>query len=492
MFSMYSKNESESRKDEEYCNVWLAVSDDGVHWKDYGIVISAPFRVYAMAIYKAGDVFYLNHGSYSDNGCQNVLRFWKSENLTDWEYLGKEYDLRPDTRYYDENSRLDCMDVLINEEDGKTVYNGYATGPGGWLISSDGINWEGKRPPIIEWGEISPPPIPEEEGIFEIGGCKKIGEKYYLIGGWFNYMGYSGYGVYTLIGDSPDGLFKPDITAYRLNGNSKRWINMWARFCRADNELLISSYLYDGYTYEKGSTYLPPLKKAVADDFGHLRMRYWCGNEAVKGRKLPFDCNNNSIIFNDALLTNLQKRFKIINDKTFELSTCEEIPSYEQGDYVPTAIVQNEFLFDFYKGVILEGKIKITSEAARCVAGSIGFYLAENSESGTYILFDSYGVTRIGQLTVKNNHLNFVAEDETRTGFCAAIAGITPQEYHTFRIFARKNMFETYIDDCYIQTFNTTHFINTIGVTPKKIGFIIQNGIGIFEDICVYEMNIED
>ena len=79
MFSMYSKNESETRKDEEYCNVWLAVSDDGVHWKDYGIVISAPFRVYAMAIYKAGDVFYLNHGSYSDNGCQNVLRFWKSK-----------------------------------------------------------------------------------------------------------------------------------------------------------------------------------------------------------------------------------------------------------------------------------------------------------------------------------------------------------------------------------------------------------------------------
>ena len=234
--------------------------------------------------------------------------------------------------------------------------------------------------------------------------------------------------------------------------------------------------MYDGYTYEKGSTYLPPLKKAVADDFGHLRMRYWCGNEAVKGRKLPFDCNNNSIIFNDALLTDLQKRFKIINDKTFELSTCEEIPSYEQGDYVPTAIVQNEFLFDFYKGVILEGKIKITSEAARCVAGSIGFYLAENSESGTYILFDSYGVTRIGQLTVKNNQPDFADEDEIRPGFCACAAGITPHDEHTIRILAKKNMFEIYMDDCYIQTFNTTHYINTIGITPKKSGLSFKTG----------------
>ena len=64
---------------------------------------------------------------------------------------------------------------------------------------------------------------------------------------------------------------------------------LWARFCPTDTDLLVNGYMYDGYTYETGNTWLPPLKKAVVDAGGHLRLGYWQGNEAIKGTPANVD-----------------------------------------------------------------------------------------------------------------------------------------------------------------------------------------------------------
>jgi hypothetical protein len=41
-------------------------------------------------------------------------------------------------------------------------------------------------------------------------------------------------------------------------------------------------------------------------------------------------------------------------------------------------------------------------------------------------------------------------------------------------------MFELYLDDMLVQTFNTTHEPGGVGRTPLRIGFIAQNGQGLF------------
>lgn len=64
---------------------------------------------------------------------------------------------------------------------------------------------------------------------------------------------------------------------------------MWARFCETDAALLINGYMYSGYTYETGETWLPPLKKAVVDGNGHLRLGYWAGNDVLNGAPLTLD-----------------------------------------------------------------------------------------------------------------------------------------------------------------------------------------------------------
>ena len=65
LFSMYSALDGNHDDRNGYNHVWQAVSDDGVHWRDAGPVISAPFLVWAMGVWQAGDRFYLNHGSFT-------------------------------------------------------------------------------------------------------------------------------------------------------------------------------------------------------------------------------------------------------------------------------------------------------------------------------------------------------------------------------------------------------------------------------------------
>jgi hypothetical protein len=482
LFSMYTPGDEAN-----FRNVWLATSRDGVHWTHVGPVIKdAPFPIWAMSVHKVGDKFIMNHGSFTRPGVQNVLRFWESKDLVRWTFLGHEADLRPDPRWYPPDSRLDCMSVVPVVANGRTKYYGYATGPGGFLESEDGLHWSGRPQPQVDWNTVPPPPTPKDEGGFEVGGCHQIGGKYYLVGGWFNYMGFTGYGVYTLIGDTPVGPFHADAAAYRLCGNSTRWVALWARFCPTDADLLVNGYMYSGYTYETGETWLPPLKRAVVDAGGHLRLGYWKGNDALQGTPLNVDLGK----FRKAHPEEAQAdcSCKLLAANRLELQAQPERDSIVRT-HVPTTVAVLDSELDFNRGVVLTGTIQATCRNPRLVASSVGLYLEEKPGEGTAILLHSYGRTEIGKLTFSDG-LVFHAEDVVGPG-CAAPAGIVPHTNHTFRLLVRKNMFELYLDDMFVQTFNTTHEPGGIGVTPRRVGFIAQNGQGLFENVRAWSMTLD-
>jgi hypothetical protein len=484
LFSMYMHAPGD---DSHFRNVWLATSHDGVHWKDVGPVIKdAPFNIWAMAVHRVGDRFIMNHGSFSRPGVQNVIRFWESTDLVHWTFLGHETDLFPDARWYHPDSRLDCMSVVPTTEGGRLKYYGFATGPGGFLESDDGRHWSGLPQPEIDWGTASPPPTPADEGLFEVGGCHTIGGKCYLVGGWFNYMGATGYGVYTLVADTPRGPFHADTAAYRLCGNSSRWVALWARFCPTDQDLLVNGYMYSGYTYETGDTWLPPLKKAVVDPGGHLRLGYWKGNEALKGAPVKVDLTACDMIFPSTAIHDCSCT---VSDKGLEIRAQPERNSVVRTN-VPTAVAVLENTFDFRRGVVFEGTIQATCHDRRLVAASAGFYLEEQPGEGTAILLHSYGRSEIGPMTL-TDRVDFQPEDTIGPG-CAAPAGIVPHMNHTFRLFVRQNMFELYVDDMLVQTFNTTHQPDGVGHTPRRLGFIAQNGQGLFHNVQAWSMNLDE
>jgi hypothetical protein len=475
--------------DDLFRNVWSAVSEDGVHWKDLGPVIAdAPFNIWAMTVHKVGNKFIMNHGSFSRPDVQNVIRFWESDDLVHWTYMGPQTDLTPDTRWYPPESRLDCMDVVHAVEQGQPAWYGYATGPGGFLKSTDGLAWEGLPPPVIDWNGQTPPPSPLDEGLFEIGGCEIIDGKTYLLGGWFNYFGYPGYGVFTLIGDSPTGPFRVDPVAYRLCGNTGRWVALWARFVRAQPDMLINGYMYDGFTYETGDTYLPPLKKAIIDQ-GHLRLGYWKGNDRLKGNIWPIDLNRINLTFPKETSGCSWH----LTDYGIELEAAPYLPSHGKGIRrlkVPTAIAMLDQPFDAQQGLVLEGTIRATTRDPRTVSPSIGFYLEETDQEGTALILHACGRTEIGKMSL-GQIAEFDCEDMLFPG-CAAPCGIVPHVPHSFRLLLRKNMFEFYLDDRLVQTFNTTHRPDLPGRPPRRIGFLVQNGQGIFEDLKAWQMTLND
>jgi hypothetical protein len=486
LFSMYTFAHDEQRRNEDFRNVWCATSEDGVHWESVGAVIeNAPFVVFAMAVHEVDGRFLLNHGSFSKDD-QNVIRFWESRDLLHWTYLGPDHDLRPDARWYDPSSRLDCMNVLTETNEGRKRYYGYATGPGGFLQSDDGIRWHGLPPgETIGFAGIDPPPTTPGEGFFEIGGCERIDGRYCLLAGWFNYRGYAGYNVFTFHSGSPTGPFLPDLAVFRLNGNSTRWVNLWARFCRTDKELLVHHYMYGGHTYETDETWLPPLKKADMDGFGHLRLAYWQGNDVVKGTRVPVDFQGISMTQPASPRGDRIERW----DSGLLLETEKESASYAAIRPATLAAILEEEL-DVRNGIVVEGSIQITCKDRRLVSPSIGFYLEEKEREGTAILFDSYGRTRIGQAALHDD-FQFDCEDEISAG-CSAPAGISPHVIHTFRLLMRETMFEIYLDDFHVQTFNTAHEAGIAGLTPRRLGFLVQNGIGTFDDMKIWRMSLRD
>lgn len=479
MFSMHSLSEPNDEPSEWFRNVWLATSPDGVHWTDIGRVISdAPFPIWAMTVYRVEHGWVLNHGSFSAPGVQNVIRHWYSTDLVTWTYMGQAHDTYPDGRWYAAESRLDCMDVIWDVIAGAPAFVGYATGLGGFLVSSDGIEWSGVRRPHIDWAPFSAPQV--DYGL-EIGGCQRIGDRYYLIGGWFNYLGAPGYGVYTLVGNRPLGPFSA-APMFRLCGNQQRMVAMWARYCRTPDALLVSGYMYDGHTYESGTTWLQPLKEAVVDA-GSLRLRYWAGNDRLKGEQFPIDPRGASMIGNLGSDPSLDIR----DDGALTIRTAEvPAPRADTSRPRPTAIALFQDLLDFTGGTIIEGTVTVSSDDPVHVAPSAGLYLEERPGLGTAVLLHGFGRTDIGVMDEADD-LAVTVEDEIG-GATALVAGIRPDVVHTFRLLARRNMFEMYLDELLVQTFNTTHTPNAVGMIPQRLGLVVQNGTAVYDALRVTRM----
>jgi len=179
----------------------------------------------------------------------------------------------------------------------------------------------------------------------------------------------------------------------------------------------------------------------------------------------------------------------VINNNGLDIQAQPECNSIMRTN-IPTTVTVLDTEYDFNKGIVVEGSILTTCKDPRLVSSSAGFYLEETPNEGTAILLHSYGKTEIGKMTL-TDQLAFDVEDIISPG-CASTAGISPHTPHKFRLFIRKNMFELYLDDMLVQTFNTTHIPETIGNTPKRLGFIAQNGQAVVGNLKVWSMSLDE
>ena len=508
MFAMYRFPKGEDR------NMWVATSVDGVHWEDVGTVISAqPFLVYKMFVAKCGNRFIMNHGSFSDRPghTNDTLKFWQSKDLIKWTYLGKEMDTHPDPRWYKEEGRWDHMYCIPKQ--GGRGYWGYCVAVPredyphrlcGMQQSEDGIHWETLPPPVLEMGDY--PPL-----WFEVGGCERIRDKYYLIGGTAGYMGNWGYSVFTMVADNPLGPFRPDEKAFRLCGSSgsqgKQGVQWLASFCRGNDELLISNYVTaPSENGEKNlidttdDIWFTPFKKAIVDQEGHLRMGYWRNNESLKGTEIRLDIGRYQQLYPthvgketgtkaspEAFSGSKQKKaVTSILQSGIELESGYTSERSRQDDH---SIVFLEPSFDYQNGIVFEGTISIAEHEdpyKRFRPKKAGFVIEEGQGKGTAVLMEAAHprarTTQIGDLRW-NDEICFDVLDVTGYG-CATVSGLDMGGNHTFRLLLRRGMFELYIDDLLLQTFLFNN------APTGRIGLIVQNAKCRFDNLKAWTMSL--
>jgi len=445
-FMMYNRDGLNGLADAQHC--FLAMSDDGVHWRDECIVLEERERDKGCRFYKCfvgrcGDRFIMDHGVGRPDA-QDTLRFYESTDLKNWSYL---FSNNPDPRWHVTTGRWDHMYMLPKDAEAPEAgYRGYPVATPkeglprgcGMMQSADGGEWEILPPPEFDWGETPPRDL-------EIGGCERVGGRYYLIGGTGGYVS-RGYSMYTLVAESPTGPFRPDVEAYRLCGTSDKTVTWLATWARGSGELLICNYA--SMQPDDRAPWMLPLRKPVLDD-GHLRLGWWPANEALKGA--PVDIGQDRV-------------------------TLASGPAADA-----CALAWLDPSFDLEKGVVIEGTIRA---AAAGEAPAAGFVFAEAPRRAMAVLLGigepPQRQTHVGPLVGPDGGRTFTGEDVTGAG-CATLTGIADGREHGFRLLARLEMFELYVDDMLVQTYSYKP-------SSGRIGFVARGADAEFGSLKAWRM----
>ncbi len=470
-------------------SVDLHSSPDGVHWtrllKD-ALPIEGAHAGYSF--HQFGDRFYY-HATCTTPERGIHFKTYASKDLLNWTHMGDEFDVLPNPEWYAQ--RWDELQVLDDsDENGEPVYYGYISAevrpeigaPScGLLKSRDGLRWEALPPPVIEWGHI-----PAHH--MEVQFCEKLHGRYYLCLSGRLYMNNMGYSLYTYVSDSPEGPFKPDVETYRLHGTSNCDVTWLSHTFATPDGLLAATWLSHDESPEipSGSFAIAPLKRAVAPD-GHLRLAYWSGNDAVKGCALALPepmlvhplpsvrrddeglkCEGDALVMRagrDGLISEIAAGLDreagwILEGRLLLRENRTAIETHHHAAFFGIA------LFDGARSAT----IMAASTQGSCLSGPLSF---DDHAIGTFGLLDDARAAQ-GLHQARSGPLRGLLQFECRDALCAIGYASAPTLRHgrecSFRVIARGDYFELYINDLYVQTFLVPdHF-------DGRIGFLVLDG----------------
>jgi len=418
----------------------LATSDDGVHWKDQGIVIKKPETAWGLGtgfVWKSPE--FEKDGQFQCNftvnsGGQHIY-FAESTDLFNWE-VRQDIVFEIDPRWYKTDGRWDCIATTPRPEGG---YYGYWTASPkdgsygfGFGETMDGVHWRARKPPKVDWGSYADF-NPEH---CEVGGVAVIAGKHRAI---LNFSR-DGSHMLSLIGDRPEGPFalaKKNPVLFEGDAHFARF------FSSPDGPLVVHHVL--AKENEKAPKpwdicYMAPMKRAVIDKEGILRLAYWEGNEVLK-------------------------------DEAVEVKT----PVLESSP----AILEPRF--DVDRGFILEGTIQVPNEESALLPG---VYLESGEERPTVIRVLPNGVSQIG--TVKRDGSDF--QPRKAQVVWAGSAEIDREmdfgPTARFRILVRHGMLEFYLDDILF------HIRSLTKPATGKIGIV--GAPGSVGKLKAWQMNLQN
>ncbi len=496
--------EDNSRK--EPLGLAIAVSEDGVHWEEiHPFVAPVPGGHAGYCLRWTGREF-IYYSTEQNSGADRdefpvIMRQYSSPDLENWEYMGDEFTTRPEKEWY--RVRWDEL-VILEDEDAffgyitSECHPGFATDSLGMLKSPDGIKWEVIPPPVIEWEDLPPQHM-------EVCLCEKIGGRYYLGMGGRCYMGHLGFSLFTFVGDSPTGPFRPDREAFRLCGTTTRDTNWLAKTFHWNGEILLSNWIttsldksFPGIFGNGKSLWVGPLKKLKVDTGGHLRIAWWDGNEQARSDLIPADLIGAEHIHPAPGHRGSFSALKVRGPDEIHLSGGRD-----------GSIALLPVKFDLKTGLIMEGVLKAYETRGHVGThwhpAAAGFYLEETPGRGLLIQMETLGLTRIGifeysatsafkadeyrvaaygNINRGGSYLGlsrFIQEDVVGPQGFATPCGIKSGTTHYFRLLVKEGMFELYLDDLLVQTYIT-------GDASGRMGLFARSGPVEFRGIQIWQI----
>lgn len=262
----------------QWDSVGIAVSEDGVTWIDRGVVLEKREEATWLGTgwvtpYTGNDPdgpkWVMNYSQWygpfpkKEGESYQLIAFARSDDLLHWQTYPEDMDFRADARWY-QPDRWDCIYPVPMEGGGyhgfwsghpKSGEYGYAHG-----FSKDGLHWEASPPLVVEGFK----------GGAEIGAAAHVGGRWYLDHRWLN-------AAYILVGEALDGVFRPQSENFVFLERP----GMFPRFFQKSPHELLCAYHHAG-----SGIWFAPMKRIRIDEDGTLRLKWWEGNEALKGKPI--------------------------------------------------------------------------------------------------------------------------------------------------------------------------------------------------------------
>lgn len=386
-------------------NISMASSPDGVHWTEIGRVIKMNPQAVGMgtgSTWKSPD--FENDGKFIMNfsqafpGQPQSIYFAESTDLIHWTQLDEATcEFKQDPRWYEPDGRWDTIWTVPRPDGG---YFGYWTatpkpdtgGQFGFGQSLDGVWWEALQPPETHgFGEG------------EVGAVEKIEEKYYMMIG-------ADWSMYTLVADCPEGPFLPAKKNFNLLAGTPTY---FSRFLQTPGGLLVNHHASSSIRGADGGkeVYFSPLKTAMLDEEGTLRLRWWKGNEKMKHKQIHVESPPGMPHGEDA---------------------CSGEPSGK------ISITMLDESFDANRGLILEGTLNLPEDAK---SPRRGVFVECETDPGSAILLDCQGVAELGSLNRNGTGFAVTHQVDREMTFGQPVA---------FRLLLKFRILEFYLDDIYI------------------------------------------
>jgi hypothetical protein len=402
-----------------YIGVDLATSTDGVHWTEVGPVIRkrddatwlGSGEVWRSPDFEKDGKFIMNFSQHINGEPSQSIWFAESTDLVHWTPLGPEKRFQCDPQWY-RPDRWDMINAVPRPGGG---YYGYWTAAPkgfdgfGFGESLDGLTWRALEAPKIDWGD-RPKPF---AAITEALGAGHIGDKWYVLLATVGppadgqpWYASKDIGVRCLVADRPDGPFRPQARNYNFSvPNTDSYTHRFYRTGRAEDGVLIYHMslagVPPGEMVHGGSAtvYFPPLKQALVDADGNLRMGWWKGNDKLKQQEIA-------------------------------------IQAAAPGTS-PVAMLGNRF--ELTDGLVLEGDLDVPTVAD---ANNPGLFIEQEGGVGTALVIRPGGALECGPMA--GDRSGFAPE--RRTDRELALTG----KQH-FRVLLKHKLVEFYLNDVFIR-----------------------------------------